>query len=1022
MDNSESEKEKIGLGRRAFLRYSGAAVGGSLCDSHKAEASRNRGRDETGGPHSSAEPLRGPWRLWVDRENVGHQHEWYKREPTDAVAKAIAVTVPSCWQEFVPDFPGGVGWYFTDFAIPGNLEGRILRLKFWAVDYFAQAWLNGEELGSHEGGFTPFEFDITRCARFRGENRLVVRVVDPPRTVLGADILGLPGWERMCDGVAGGFRFMEIPMAMQSFKEGFTSGGIWEPVELLSTGPVFVSDAFIEPKLSKMAIEAHLEITDKEPFPSDLKIVVTVAPWKHPEQICGQNERTLRCSPGSTALDVHVDVREPHPWCVEDPYLYVAVVSVLQGQRVRHRTAVRFGLREFTIKDGHFYLNGDRIFIKGGHFQGTYPRTLAYPPTQEFAYREVRIIKEAGFNFCRLQGRPTPLPTLDAADELGLLLQVEPAISEIRNSPQMLPRGVREVTELLKRDRNRPAVVVWNLANEEDPAMAMVGELCQLARRLDPTRVITETTKGPSHYYVPYSDKGIPYLAEHGYPGAPISEDAYEYWHGTRVPGNLFFVSEYGYGGMDDVELSLAQYGDRPKVFMEDYRGFVRLKELRNELFEHSPLFKKVFADLRALTEASQSFQADVIRLHTEAMRSNPDLAGYNLVQVFDSNAFEVDGIVDFWRNNRKKAFSTVQELNRPLLLVARCSPMNIRSGEHTHIQVSLVNEAKIRGRKRLVVAVRSPSGREVFRKELATDTQPWVSVLFEESLNISGESWRYTVEAELWDSPALLVRNDAHCTVFRVEDFKWPSAPFGIFDVNQELAPFLKARGIRYSNFDPQTREPDVIVVTPFSALWRQPEEFRKLIRLLGLVQRGCTALFLGMPEDGPEPASGLRSSASVPSPLTVTGVFPFKIEVIPERWGLRIGPYSWGLKDPIAGVPAQGHPIFEGFSSTGLMGTEHGNIAPTQRIRTEATPIEDTGPAVQMYPHGKGRIVLSIFNLLPNLRQDALAEKLLSSLVNYCNQGLPSELAPESREMLETMQSKERSFQESLKGFVRD
>lgn len=1020
MDDSELDKEKIRLGRRAFVRYTSAAVSGGLCGSRLAEASQNREKDKTEGHYSSAEPLRGPWRLRLDRENRGRQQEWHKREPTDAVDKAIPVTVPSCWQEFVPDFPGGVGWYFNDFTIPGELEGRILRLKFWAVDYFAQAWLNGEEIGSHEGGFTPFEFDITRQARFRGENHLAVRVVDPPRTVLGEDILGLPGWERMCDGVAGEFQFMEIPMAMQSFKEGFNSGGIWQPVELMSTGPVFVSDAFIEPKLSKKAIEAHVEIANKEPFPSDCKIVVAVAPWKHREQIRGQNERTFRCSPGSTAADIHVDIREPHPWCVEDPYLYVAVVSVFQGHRVRHQTTVRFGLREFTIKDGNFYLNGNRIFIKGGHFQGTYPRTLAYPPTREFAYREVQIIKEAGFNFSRLQGRPTPLPTLDAADELGLLLQAEPAISEIRYSPQMLPRGVREVTELLRRDRNRPAVVIWNMVNEQDPAMAMVAGLCQLARRLDPTRVITETTKGPSHYYVPYSDKGTPYLAEHGYPGAPMSEDDYQYWHRTREPGNLFFVSEYGYGGMDDVERSLAQYGKRPRAYMEDYRGFVRLKELRTELLEHSRLFSKVFGDLRTLTEASQNFQADAIRFHTEAMRSNPDLAGYNLVQVFDSNAFEVDGIVDFWRNNRKKAFLTMQELNRPLLLVVHCFPRNIRSGEYVHIQVSLVNEAKIQGRKRLVVAVMSPSGSEIFRKELATDVQPWVSALFEERLKIPGESGRYTVEAELRDGPFLLDRNHAHYTVFRVEDFKWPLTPFIIFDVNQELALFLKDRGIRCSNLDFQMREPAVIVVTPFSALWRQPEEFRKFIRLFGLVERGCTALFLGMPEDSQETVAAVSSSATLPTPSTVRGVFPFRIEVIRERWGLRIGPYSWGLKDPMAGIPAQGHPIFEGISNTGLIGTEHGNIAPTQRIRTEATPIEDTGPAVQIYSHGKGRIVLSIFNLLPNLRKDALAEKLLSNLVYYCDQELPSELTLETGEMLHAMQSKERSFQECIKGLL--
>src|SRR5262245_16348989 len=102
-------------------------------------------------------PLAGPWRLRVDGETVGRQQLWYKSEPSDQIAKALRVTVPSCWQEFLPEFPGGVGWYFNDLNLSGELRGQVLRLKFWAVDYYAQVWLNGVEVGSHEGGFTPFE-------------------------------------------------------------------------------------------------------------------------------------------------------------------------------------------------------------------------------------------------------------------------------------------------------------------------------------------------------------------------------------------------------------------------------------------------------------------------------------------------------------------------------------------------------------------------------------------------------------------------------------------------------------------------------------------------------------------------------------------------------------------------------------------------------------------------------------------------------------------------------------------------
>ena len=85
---------------------------------------------------------------------------------------------------------------------------------------------------------------------------------------------------------------------------------------------------------------------------------------------------------------------------------------------------------------------------------------------------------------------------------------------------------------------------------------------------------------------------------------------------------------------------------------------------------------------LKKHQQASQEFQADAVRLHTEALRANPAVGGYGFCQLFDSNAIEVDGIVDFWRNKRKKSFQVMQEMNKPLVLILRCSPMNARSGQ----------------------------------------------------------------------------------------------------------------------------------------------------------------------------------------------------------------------------------------------------------------------------------------------------------------------------------------------------
>jgi hypothetical protein len=164
----------------------------------------SEGEEEVIAAYPGARYFAGPWRLRLDEGNRGKQDGWYRQEPSEAVAKSYGAWVPGCWQEYVPGLRGGIGWYFKEFEIPKDLAGRILRLKFWAVFYFTEVWVNGESVGSHEGGYTPFELDITRQANVGAENQLAVRVVEPPRP-LNHQLVGLPGWEGMTDGVVDGF-------------------------------------------------------------------------------------------------------------------------------------------------------------------------------------------------------------------------------------------------------------------------------------------------------------------------------------------------------------------------------------------------------------------------------------------------------------------------------------------------------------------------------------------------------------------------------------------------------------------------------------------------------------------------------------------------------------------------------------------------------------------------------------------------------------------------------------------------
>jgi hypothetical protein len=158
--------------------------------------------------------------------------------------------------------------------------------------------------------------------------------------------------------------------------------------------------------------------------------------------------------------------------------------------------------------------------------------------------------------------------------------------------------------------------------------------------------------------------------------------------------------------------------------------------------------------------------------------------------------------------------------------------------------------------------------------------------------------------------------------------------------------------------------------------------------------------------------------SRISFLSALAVAGAFPFAVGAQP-RAPARVGPYDWALRTPMAGTPVPNHPIFEGVPA-GLMGATYANVAPLQSFTADVRPTEDLGPAVQVYSHGDGRIILTSLNLLPNLRTDALAEKLLANLVRHSDRLMPSELSAPRPETLESIAASEREYEDVLKKFL--
>ncbi|MBM3888308.1 MAG: glycoside hydrolase family 2 [Verrucomicrobia bacterium] len=415
-------------------------------------------------------PLDGTdWRAATDARNEGREAKWFASPRTDAKP----TKVPWIIQDAFPGYHG-VAWYWREFVAPKNPHagGRAL-LRFWAVDYLAEVWLNGKSVGGHEGGETPFVLDVTEAIRPGAKNLLAVRVLNPTH-------------ERI-DGIV----LKETPKQARAMPyragDAYNHGGITGSVELIAVPAVRVEDLFAhaEPKTGAIKIQANVRNAGKATVRG--RVEFTVAPAASGETLrVVVVERELPS--GDALIEAEVKIEQPRLWELNDPFLYRVTARVGDDER-----SVRCGFREFRFEDGFFRLNGRRIFLRSTHTCNHFPVGLKLPPDPDMARRDLLDLKVMGFNMIRFIWGGAERYQLDLCDEIGLMVYEESFASwPMQDSPKLSERWERSISELIRRDRNHPSVVIWGLLNEvrDTPHFRLAAASLPLVRKLDKTRMV----------------------------------------------------------------------------------------------------------------------------------------------------------------------------------------------------------------------------------------------------------------------------------------------------------------------------------------------------------------------------------------------------------------------------------------------------------------------------------------------------------------------------------------------------
>ncbi len=938
--------------------------------------------------------LDGVWEIVFDPDNTGREADWHKEQTFFSHTDRREIPVPSCWEEIEQDYEG-VAFYGRRFSVPESWQGKTVRLQFDAVNFVAEVWLNDQAVGFHEGGFTPFEFHVDQMLKPGEENTLLLRVVGP---ILLQD--------KQVDGMG--------PMETTQWR-GAIAGGIWQPVRLIATDEVHVDDVFIEPNLSDDTATFHTELSHTGEKSISAQVEIAIRSVSQPDRVVTMSRKTLALNPGSNKQLWKLAIADGLYWSPENPHLYRADVTVTCDGTVSDRWSTRFGMREFTIRDKRFYLNGKPMYLKATFFEGLYPVKLAYPDSRKMAIREIQLAKDAGFNMIRPWRKPPPPMWLDLADEMGVLTVGSLAI-ECMDYPAesaRLPAWVEnEVRESILRDRNRACVVQWELFNElKRPVLKqMLHPMSMLARRLDPTRLILDESGGwaqGANMFLPYESEPTKFNDIHDYPGQQINDEVYEelILTGSKtheelrelglrgrlpgrnvVPGLMTFFSELGYGSLPDLVDNNERFAKIGNPIAPPTIYHRRLAEEHRQALKESA-FDTIYPNLKQFCLDEQQIHGTANKRMIEAVRCNPNVQGYCIHALTAGDWIIGAGLLDLFRNPKTYAYEGTKAANQPRILSIRVRPRNVYAERGTKIEITAVNEIQsIQGE--LKVEVVADNGEIVFAETVPAKMTSGITRIFSERFDTKKLKGTYTVRARVTaDGGSSIVENAYRFDVFTPEQLAVPQGTVAVLDTNNSLKPFLRRVGVPFVEFDAKTdRSLPVFVSRTVANTSAQRELFAQLA---GFIQAGGTAVYLQ--GGGPRVPWGKAGKASPLLPVDV-------------RVKRALG--NWICVPHLV----KEHPVFDGLPVNRMMGPIYENVWAQSTLldvggETVAAAIgydwfpdydlskrHYAGPGAVWWgadlgiaSHGSGRCILSQLRLVENLGKDPVADKILLNLIEW-------------------------------------
>jgi len=811
--------------------------------------------------------LDGEWRITVDPNYTGESKGWFTADgfplqssrPTQVpgnVFEAFPDTIKVEWS----DPKKRVYWYTRTFT-PGIPQAKDLRfyLRFGAVRYLSEVWINGASLGTHEGGESPFEFEVTKLLLPNQLNRVTVRVASP-----------------YIEGIS-----VHVPT--------YLFGGINHHVTLVVQPTVRIKEVFAKPDIKAGQIQLEVTLENNGSSAADVDLKVLYGEFK-PRHELGTLQVKTRVTPGQAVTPITIPIRNPHLWNLDDPFLYTIKVTTdwkqAGSQQARNdEFSTRTGFRDFRVVDGYFHLNGKRIFLKSAHGNWFDPVVIQPSPrTMTFVRRDYPVMKRAGFNTLRFIISAAMPEQLDHADEFGFLIYSEHETSWLLKDPTKF--GIT-LNEVVRRDRNHPSLVMWGLLNEtKSPEIYNRAKTwLPSMRKIDDTRLVllssgrwdtdfrtgSASNPGSANWDVfwggedpqnPVPTGELPHLVilgtevggyrngagdMHIYQGYPTR------WEFMRAFAKLgrntkpFFLSEAGIGS------SYNAYNEKRKMEQAQApAGAFAWRWINPAIHGLEQAWAKyglhsIYPSIEGMLVDSSLLSSRQRGLMFSLIRGNPKVVGYNLTGLTDAWG-AAEGVLDNFREYKPGHLPVLQAGWAPLRWCLLVNPMNVYADEPLHLNVALANEDVLgEGQYRALLQINSEQGVAVWEKEVRIKVEggaqsPLAYGVMDEEVRVGNlAEGRYKLSAKL-EGRSNAAASELGFTVTSREKHQKVEGEVTVLGINPRTMELLKRQGAQLRAYKAGDEIEKEVIVVGEDVKW-DAERWRELY---GRIARGAQAIFL--------------------------------------------------------------------------------------------------------------------------------------------------------------------------------